>query len=223
MDPPPVEAPATIYSTCLLLSTWAHAVGGVAPRTTDWQLLSSGDVTIRWHLDLLSTEVCAQTLNTGFSLADAWRRVRTMSPAKKKSSAKMAKAPMGAAHKAALAEGRANARAVRRYLELLEANKPKRGRKRTPDSIRKQLAAIEDQLPDAGVLARLQLIQQRTDLTDELAGLEAGGTSAEDLASAEADFVSSAAAYASAKGISRASFRTMGVPASVLKAAGIDR
>src|SRR5689334_9539098 len=33
-------------------------------------------------------------------------------------------------HKAALAEGRAQGRAVRLYLEALEANKPKRGRKR---------------------------------------------------------------------------------------------
>ena len=34
-------------------------------------------------------------------------------------------------HKAALAEGRAQGRAVRAYLEALEANKPRRGRKRT--------------------------------------------------------------------------------------------
>ena len=34
-------------------------------------------------------------------------------------------------HKAALAEGRAQGRAVSRYLEALAANKPKRGRKRT--------------------------------------------------------------------------------------------
>lgn len=35
-------------------------------------------------------------------------------------------------HKAALAEGRAQGRAVRAYLEGLEASKPRRGRKRTP-------------------------------------------------------------------------------------------
>lgn len=158
-----------------------------------------------------------------FSHGESWRSVRPMSPAKKKTPAKKAKSPMGDAHKAALAVGRANARAVRRYLELLEANKPKRGRKRTPDSIRKQLAAIEDQLSDAGVLARLQLIQQRADLSEELNGLQAGGTSAEAFAAAEVDFVGAAAAYAAAKGISHASFRAVGVPASVLKAAGVGR
>lgn len=34
-------------------------------------------------------------------------------------------------HKAALAEGREQGRAVQRYLEALEQNRPKRGRKRT--------------------------------------------------------------------------------------------
>ena len=37
-------------------------------------------------------------------------------------------------HKAALAEGRNHAEIVGRYLEALEANKPKRGRKRTADT-----------------------------------------------------------------------------------------
>ena len=52
-------------------------------------------------------------------------------------------------HKRALAEGRELGRAVRDYLEALEQNKPKRGRKRTPDSVKKRLAAIETALPDA--------------------------------------------------------------------------
>jgi hypothetical protein len=42
-------------------------------------------------------------------------------------------------HKAALAEGRAQGRAVRRYLEALEAHRPRRGRKRTVESMRKPL------------------------------------------------------------------------------------
>ncbi len=50
---------------------------------------------------------------------------------------------MSDAHKAALAEGRAQGRAVRNYLEALEAHKPKRGRKRTPDSMKRRLAKID--------------------------------------------------------------------------------
>ena len=52
-------------------------------------------------------------------------------------------------HKAALAQGRTEGRAVRDYLEALRSSKPKRGRKRTADSINKRLAVIDDALVDA--------------------------------------------------------------------------
>ena len=39
-------------------------------------------------------------------------------------------------HKAALERGRAEGRVVRDYLEALRNSKPKRGRKRTPESIK---------------------------------------------------------------------------------------
>ena len=57
------------------------------------------------------------------------------------------KTPMSAEHKAALAKGREEGRVVRQYLEALESTKPRRGRKRTPESIRKRLATIDNQLP----------------------------------------------------------------------------
>ena len=79
---------------------------------------------------------------------------------------------MSAEHKAALAEGRTQSKAVRNYLEALEAHKPKRGRKRTPDSIKKRLDAIEVQIDSADPLKRLQLVQERMDLTAELANME---------------------------------------------------
>jgi hypothetical protein len=71
-----------------------------------------------------------------------------MSPAKK------TKRAMSDDHKAALAEGRSQGRAVRRYLEALDAHKPKRGRKRTPDSIKKRLDRIETDLATADPLKR---------------------------------------------------------------------
>ena len=67
-------------------------------------------------------------------------------------------------HKAALAEGRNQGRAVRRYLEALDAHKPKRGRKRTPESMQKRLDRIDVELAGADPLKRLQLIQERLDL-----------------------------------------------------------
>jgi hypothetical protein len=137
----------------------------------------------------------------------------------KTSKSKRGRAPMSATHKAALAEGREQGRAVRRYLEALEAYRPKRGRKRTPDSIRKRLNAIEQRVASADPLTRLQLVQERMDLEREL------GTSEKkvDLSSLEADFVRSAKPYGERKGITYAAWRTAGVDAGVLRKAGIRR
>lgn len=122
-------------------------------------------------------------------------------------------------HKAALAEGRNQGRAVRRYLEALDAHKPKRGRKRTPDSMQKRLARIDAELASADPLKRLQLIQERLDLTAEL---QAADTKV-DLTELEEEFVRAAADYSARKGISYAAWRELGVEAAVLKRAGISR
>ena len=53
---------------------------------------------------------------------------------------------MSKAHKAALAQGRVEGRVIRTYLDVVEANRPKRGRKRTVESITKRLNE-EYQLP----------------------------------------------------------------------------
>ena len=55
----------------------------------------------------------------------------------KKAAAKKSpkKPPMSKSHKAALAQGRVEGRIIRSYLDVVEANKPKRGRKRTIESI----------------------------------------------------------------------------------------
>lgn len=122
-------------------------------------------------------------------------------------------------HKAALAEGRRQGRLVRDYLEALEQHKPKRGRKRTVESIQAQLAKIEDQLAGADPVKRLQLIQDRMDLQSELAASE----NKADLSELEAGFVEAAKGYSERKGISYAAWRELGVEASVLKKAGIGR
>src|SRR5262245_5103066 len=62
------------------------------------------------------------------------------------------RAPMSAGHKQALAVGREESRAVRRYLEALQAHKPKRGRKRTSESIQARLDQIERRMPNADPL-----------------------------------------------------------------------
>jgi hypothetical protein len=129
------------------------------------------------------------------------------------------KKSMSNEHKAALAEGRAQGRAVRNYLEALEAHKPKRGRKRTPDSIKKRLDRIDAELAASEPLQRLHLVQERMDLQDELASMDAG----ENLAELEAEFVVAARSYGERKGISYSAWRELGVQPSVLKQAGITR
>lgn len=122
-------------------------------------------------------------------------------------------------HKAALAAGRVEGRAVRDYLEALRANKPKRGRKRTPDSISKKLAEIEAELPFADAVRQLRLVQDQFDLRAEL---EATGDTV-DVVALEAQFVQVAKQYGARNGISYAAWRQVGVPAAVLQAAGIGR
>ncbi len=129
------------------------------------------------------------------------------------------KTTMSAAHKQALAEGRELGRAVGNYLEALDQNRPKRGRKRTPDSIKKRLATIEAQLGDASPVQRLQLIQERLDLGTELTQMQ----TTTDLSGLEKEFTRAAKPYAERKGISYAAWRELGVSAEVLKNAGITR
>ncbi|HSP29254.1 MAG TPA: hypothetical protein VLN74_11945 [Ilumatobacteraceae bacterium] len=129
------------------------------------------------------------------------------------------RAPMSDEHKAALAKGRMEGRVVRDYLEGLRATKPKRGRKRTPDTIRKRLGAIDTELASASPLDELLLIQERRDLEAELAAK----SNAIDMDALENEFVQVAKSYSDSKSISYASWRDVGVPASTLKRAGIGR
>jgi hypothetical protein len=134
--------------------------------------------------------------------------------------AKAKKSTMSAAHKAALAEGRNQARVVGNYLEAVEAHKPKRGRKRTADSVKKRLGNVEQELKQASGLNRLSLLQERRNLEVELAGMQGGGT---DLSALEKEFVKVAKSYSAKKGIAYGAWREFGVAPEVLKRAGITR
>jgi hypothetical protein len=115
--------------------------------------------------------------------------------------------------------GRQESKAVREYLEALEAHRPKRGRKRTAESVERRIATIDEQLPEADPLTRVNLIQERMDLEIELASMDAG----ENLEALEEGFVASAQSYSERKGITYAAWREVGVDAAVLKRAGISR
>lgn len=122
-------------------------------------------------------------------------------------------------HKAALAAGRAQGRAVRDYLQALDHARPARGRKRSPESIQERLDKIDAEMPTASAVERLSLVQERRNLEAERASMD----TALDISALEAAFVEFAKPYAERKGIEYASWREVGVPASVLRAAGITR
>ncbi len=124
-------------------------------------------------------------------------------------------------HKEALARGREIATVVKRYLSALEANAPRRGRRRTAESIRSRLDTIAIELAKASPLIQLQLVQERIELQAELEHLEA--IPQVDMAALEAEFVECAYEYGESKGISYAAWREMNVEAKVLTAAGIQR
>lgn len=126
---------------------------------------------------------------------------------------------MSQEHKDALAKGRSEGRVVRNYLEALETHRPKRGRKRTPESIRRRLQTIAEELPDVDPLKRLQMTQERIDLEAELERLESDN----ELEALEADFIEVAKSYAARKNISYSAFRELGVSAKTLSNAGVRR
>jgi hypothetical protein len=134
--------------------------------------------------------------------------------------AKSKKQPaLTAAHKEALAAGREQSRAVRNYLEALDKNKPKRGRKRTPDSIMRRVTLINASLVDATGVKKLELVQERMNLEREAERL---GQKV-DLSALEEAFVNVAKGYSERKGITYGAWREVGVSSDVLKRAGISR
>ncbi len=126
--------------------------------------------------------------------------------------------PMSEEHKAALAQGRRESRAVKKYLTALNSRRP--GRPVTLDGLKKKIDSIDTRLEnEEDPLKVLDLRQERLDAEDSLEELE----SREDLDELEKGFAAVAKSYSERKGISYTAWRQTGVPAAVLKKAGIPR
>jgi hypothetical protein len=132
---------------------------------------------------------------------------------------RQAKTGLSSAHKDALAAGRRQGNAVRRYLVALETNRPRRGRQVSRETLEKRLQEVEVKIASADALQRIHLIQSRRDLEQRLAAI--GESSGDDMPTLEAAFVEVAAEYGQRKGIDYATWREAGVPADVLQRAGI--
>lgn len=128
-------------------------------------------------------------------------------------------AAMSEEHKKALAKGRAQARAVKEYLAARE-QESKRGPKMTPEKLRDRIESTQKAIAEEDDPARrLELIQQRMDDEERLAAVE----DQPDMDTLEDAFVGAAAEYSDRKGISYSAWRELGVPAAVLKRAGVKR
>lgn len=123
---------------------------------------------------------------------------------------------MSKEHKEALAEGRRQARAIKAYLSALKSRRP--GRPVTKESLEARLARIKAQIESASdPLESVTLTQAKLDLESQLARM---GDS-ENLETLEEGFIQYAKGYSERKGISYTAWRQVGVPAAVLRKAGI--
>lgn len=122
-------------------------------------------------------------------------------------------------HKAAIVAGRNESRAINQYLKALEDQKPRRGRRRTPESIAKRLDVIAQELPESTGIAKLGLVQEQIDLQNELESMN----QVVDISELEASFIEHAQPYGERKGVSYMAWREVGVPAAVLQKANITR
>lgn len=128
-------------------------------------------------------------------------------------------AKMTKEHKEALARGRKEARAVRRYLEALDRDR-RRGRRVSEETLRKQISELGERIEgEDDPATRVELIQRRIDLEEQLASQE----DEPDMDALQAGFIEVANAYSERKGISYSAWREEGVPAAVLREAGVPR
>lgn len=126
--------------------------------------------------------------------------------------------PMSKEHKEALAQGRRESKAIKTYLEALNSRRP--GRPVTPDSVKQKIVSIEEKIArESDPLRRVELTQQRLDAEQQLEEVQ----QAADLDQLEKEFVDVVKSYSERKNISYSAWREQGVPASVLRDAGIPR
>jgi hypothetical protein len=127
---------------------------------------------------------------------------------------------LSAAHKRALADGRTMSATVDRYLSAVNTPK-RRGRKVSKAALEQRLARARVTAKSATGVEKVLAAQEVRDLRNRIAGMEAANGS--DVKSLEADFVKIAKRFGENRGIGYGAWRDAGVPAAVLKKAGVAR
>ncbi|MFN8103134.1 MAG: hypothetical protein U0U69_01570 [Acidimicrobiia bacterium] len=122
-------------------------------------------------------------------------------------------------HKAAIAAGRSEGTAVRRYLEALK-RKRRPGRRFSKAQLAERLEELQSKVDaEDNPLVEVELRQKARDLESRIASSDQELDETE----LEAAFVVVAKDFSQRKNISYSVWRDMGVPASVLKKAGIPQ
>lgn len=127
-------------------------------------------------------------------------------------------AEMTEEHKKALAKGRRQAKAVRDYLNALARDN--RGGRMDREKLESKLQEVQERIAEEDDRAtRVELHQRRIDLEEQLEELEETA----DMEELEQGFVDAVREYSARKGISYMAWREEGVPAAVLREAGLKR
>jgi hypothetical protein len=141
-----------------------------------------------------------------------------------KATKKAAKRPgerkLSAAHKRALAEGRTMSATVDRYLSAVNTPK-RRGRKVSKSALEQRLADARIKAKSATGVEKVLAAQDVRDLQARIANMSVA--SGGDIKSLEAAFVKIAKRFGENRGIGYGAWRDAGVPAVVLKKAGVAR
>jgi hypothetical protein len=142
----------------------------------------------------------------------------------KKATKKAVKRPgerkLSAAHKRALAEGRTMSATVDRYLSAVNTPK-RRGRKVSKAALEQRLAEARTKAKSATGVEKVLAAQDVRDLQMRIANMNVA--SGGDIKSLEAAFVKIAKRFGENRGIGYGAWRDAGVPAVVLKKAGVAR
>jgi len=127
---------------------------------------------------------------------------------------------LSAAHKRALAEGRTMSSTVDRYLSAVNTPK-RRGRKVSKTALQERLADSRARAKGAIGVEKVLAAQEVRDLQARIASMESAG--ADDLKGLESAFIKIAKRFGENRGIGYGAWRDAGVPAVVLKKAGVAR
>jgi len=154
----------------------------------------------------------------------AKKAMKTAAPKPQKKTRKATKAPaqrkLSAAHKQALAEGRTMSAVVDRYLSAVNTPK-RRGRKVSKAALVQRLTESRAKAKSANGVDKVLAAQEVRDLEVRIANMDTatGG----DIKNLESAFVKIARQFGENRGIGYGAWRDAGVPAVVLKKAGVAR